>query len=215
LAAAHGWSREAAAARTTAACHATWLVQLERLNAPAHLLDGCGAAMDAAADHARAASTLAYALLGRDEMVAPEPEWPSPVDIPEVGGVQLAVSIARHGCIEATLLAAQARAALRACDVAPVSDVLRRVAQGADQRAAFAWRALSWLLEAVVTGGSRAILISALDAVRREMVQAHQPPSSSDLSAPPRLGRLGSAERVRVSATVLREVVQPRLSALV
>lgn len=213
LAAAHGWSREAAEARTAATHHAAWMVQLERLEAPASLLDACGAAMDAAADHARRSSLLAYALLGRDEMVAPEPEWPSPVSIPDHGAVRLALAIARHGCIASTLLAAHARAAMESCSEAAVHDLLRLTAHGADQRAAFAWRTLRWLLETSVSDGSRPILVSALESLYREGVAAHRP-SASDLNAPPRLGRLGSLERARIASTVLERVVGPRFSAL-
>lgn len=216
LVAAHRWSREAAAARADAARYARWLVQLQRLEAPVALLDAGDRAMNDAAAHARASSTLAYALLGRDDLVAPEPDWPMPASVPPEEGVALAVAIARHGCVEATLLAASVRTALRDAREPEIVAALRAIALGADRRAAFAWRALTWLLETVVDGGSLAILGHALGAVLHEARETfdHGGTPSSAGNQPTSLGQLAPASRAEVAATVLDRVIEPRFDAL-
>lgn len=216
LVAAHRWSREAAAARADAARYARWLVQLQRLGAPVVLLDAGDRAMIDAAAHARASSTLAYALLGRDDLVAPEPDWPVPASVPPEEGVTLALAVARHGCIDATLVAASVRAALRHAREPQIVDALREIALGADRRAAFCWRALSWLLETVVDGGSLAILGHALEAVLHEVRETfdHGAETSSPGSPPIHLGQLAPGTRAEVAASVLDGVVKPRFDAL-
>ena len=92
-----------------------------------------------------------------------------------------------------------------------IQKTLQEIAHGADRRAAFAWLAMSWLLDEVVTEGSRAILVSALDAVRQEMTARLATPSQ--MAAPPRLGRLGSVERSDVAAKVFSGIIEPRFAA--
>ena len=179
------------------------------------LLDAADRAMNDAAAHARASSTLAYALLGRDDLVAPEPDWPVPASVPPEEGVALAIAVARHGCIEATLLAASVRAALRHAREPEIVAALRAIALGADRRAAFAWRALTWLLETVVDGGSLAILGHALEAILHETREAFDHGNTTpSANQPTRLGQLAPGTRADVAAAVLDRVIEPRFRAL-
>jgi len=232
LVAAHRWSREASAAREAAVQHARWLVQLQRLDAPDALLDAGGRAMNGAAIVARTSSALAYTLLGREDMVAPEPDWPTPASVPDEDGVALALAIARDACVASTVLVATVRQSLRHARHPSVVTSLRAIALGADRRAAFAWPALTWLLESTVGSGSRAILGTALDAIYRERRASHEATLAPTLAtARPRssvgeadaspahpsangLGQLSAQERARIAIAALEQTVEPRFAAL-
>jgi hypothetical protein len=212
LTAAHGWAREATAQRATATRFASWLLVLEHLEAPETFAATCERLAKEAAELARACSGFAYGLLGRDETVAPEPDWPR--EAQPIDRAAFVLAIASDGCIGASIVAAQmAEASVRPVEGA-VAPLLSRMAQGSRDQAKWSWRVLAWLLDVDVDGGSRAILLQAIGARLREIEARHRQVGTLALQSTGRVGRLGPADRSRVALIALRDEVRPRLEAV-
>jgi hypothetical protein len=206
------WAAVARAEHASIASFAQFCARLLALGAPPSLVRDALAAAGDEVRHAEFALAVASELSGRPLEFGPL----------EVRGSNTGESLAatvlacvREGCIGETLSALELGAAALACSDPERAAALRAIADDEARHAALAWAFVGWALRrapglvAAVAGefaGALAGSVSAsedehLDASERELLRAH--------------GWLSAAERRRLRAEGLRELVTPCARALV
>lgn len=156
------WERDGLAEHASVASFARFALELLALGAPPDLLTGAQQAMREEIAHAQRCFTLASASAGA-------PRGPVALDVR--GALARAIDLAdfaarttAEGCIAETVFALQLHAAADAAREAPLSAMLRTMAEEESEHALLAWRTVRWAIE---KGGAR-----TRDAVRDVLANA-------------------------------------------
>jgi hypothetical protein len=197
------WARAGLAEHASVAAFARFSMALLHLGAPPRLVvDTHQAALDEVR-HAQLCFGLASRYAGIEL-------GPGPLDVAaslegELDPERVFETLFEEGCVGETLAALEAAQAARRARDPEVRQVLERIAEDEQRHAELAWRSARWLV-------SRH---PELQATLARLACALEPPPMGD--APDALavhGCLGAAERRRVKALGLREVVTPLVQAL-
>lgn len=202
--AAAAWLRAARAEHASVASFARFTLDLMALGAPPDLLMASAQAMADEVAHAQAAFGIASALSG-------ERLGPGPLDttgaLDDASPQQLFLRLLREGCVDETVSAALAGAALAGTTSSTVAQALRVIAEDEGQHAVLAWKSARWMLT------TRPALADTVRQVLAELA-AEPPPARDARAGVPSVGVLASAERERVRARVLHDIVVPGLEGL-
>jgi hypothetical protein len=188
---AESWTREALAEHASIASFARFALELLAAGADAELVEAAHRAALDEIEHARLCFALASAYAGA-------PIGPGPIPIPshvEVSAelADLAVRVAREGCVGETIAAVVAAERLEHTRDPAEREALRVIAADEARHAELAWRTVVW---AIGRGG---------DAVRRAVLDALEEVQRAAIEPSP---------FAAVAALALRDVVGPAMRAL-
>jgi hypothetical protein len=190
------WLADALDEHASIAAFARFSLELLALGAPPDLLARTHQAALDEVDHAR----LAFALAGRfgGEPVGPAAMGPLAVATGDVRAIVAAT--VRDGCLGETAAAAVAARERDACELPAVRAVLARIADDERRHAELAWRFVAW---AIVQSPSLGEVVGAELACRTHGGHDEPEPAPTPLV---HFGRLGSAGRARVAASIQERV---------
>ncbi|AUX49038.1 uncharacterized protein SOCE26_105830 [Sorangium cellulosum] len=206
LAAAH-YAAMAALEHASIASFARFSLQLLALGAPADLVGEAHRSALDEMEHARLAYGIASRLAGRS--IGPGPLLEAAAAPLAAGVAEVVDALVEEGCVGEALGAAEARELARIAADPALAAALARIAADEERHAAFAWRALAWLL-ATFGEPARAAADRAFSraAARFEIDPAPVPAAHEPLGLLP-AHAIGALRR-----EVLAEVVAPCRAAL-
>jgi hypothetical protein len=199
------WARAGRAEHASVASFARFSLELMALGAPADLLQGAAEAMADEIAHAQSAFAVVRALGGPE--LAPGPldtagGWPGaqPEDV--------LLRLILEGCVEETVSAAAAEAALAVAAAPAARAALEQIVRDEARHAALAWRAARWLLGAhpELRAAARSALQAAVAAPAAVEPESADP---ADLPALRAWGLIDATARAGVRARALVDVVGP------
>ncbi len=206
-----GWAADGCFEHASVASFSRFVMELLAIGAPASLVADAQRALGQEVDHARAMFGLASAYGGTRI---------GPTDLDIRGAlssshdpVDVAVALAREGCIAETISSLQLQVAAARAHDPVVRARLESIAEEELQHAALAWRALAWMMgrgdarlrERVASTFADAprfvpCASDASDALSPEVLRAH--------------GRLGAQERLALAQRALTRLVAPAAADL-
>ena len=205
------WARDGCHEAASVASFSRFVLQLLALGAPASLVGRAQRAIADELEHASAFFGFASTLRGR-------PVGPGPLAVEgamdgQTDPVEIAVALAKEGCIAETISAMQLAAAAERAEDPMVRATLRSIADQELEHAELAWTALAWML------------IRAEDPVREAVAAAFAeaatavPRATSDADGLcartlRRAGRLSARERLGVAEGALADIIAPAAAQL-
>ncbi len=205
------WGREALFEHASVASFARFVMQLLAAGAPADLVRSAQRAVAEEIDHATLCFGLASAYSG-------SPTGPSPLDLTGAfaagqGAIDIAVAVAREGCIAETVSALQVAAARDAATDPAIRSALATVAEQEMEHAALAWRYLRWAMD----HGDAALHAAVASVFKSPEIHVGigpVPAAPGDPEAMRAHGCLPPDERRSLAADSLARVVVPAAWAL-
>jgi hypothetical protein len=192
-------------AHASVAATSRFILQLTSVGAPASMVAGAAGALQDEIRHARLSFAVAAAFLGR-------PVGAGELDLRGVLEAQppeeILLTAIAEGCLGETFSAAQAAEAARRCEDPAIRSALLEIASDGQRHAELAWSFVEWMLAAHpdLAGSAHLAFESPLPAQR--------PEAGPDAALLARIGQPGPAACWEIASRTWRDVVRPRVAAL-
>ena len=200
------WVEKGLGEHASVASFARFVLQLMSLAAPPAILLASIRAMDDEVRHAQLCFGIAAGLSGRD--VGPGPlDLTGVLDAAEEPGQILRAAII-EGCVNETIAAGYASAAMSRTEEATIRRALERIAEDEQRHAELSWEFATWLLtkDPSLTETARTAFAEAL--------RVDDTPSAPEPMVFERFGHLAPASRAEVRQDIVCNVIVPRATRL-